>query len=134
MGNGNRKDESPPFRITERLQSIRNAFHGLSAILQSEHNFRIHLVILVLVVIAGLLLGLSALEWVAIALAAGTVMAGECFNTAVERLSDRISSDQDSMIRNLKDISAAGVLILALMSVIVGIFIFLPHIVKLFKL
>jgi len=133
METGNRKERYRPFTIRERLDSIRNAIHGLKTIIRSEHNFRIHLVVLAAVILAGILLGISRAEWIAVSLAAGAVLAGECFNTAIEFLADRVSPGRDDIIRRVKDITASGVLILAMSSVIVGLIIFLPHLIKFLK-
>jgi len=59
------------------------------------------------------------------------VLAAECFNSAVEYLSDRISNDYDEEIRKAKDLAAAGVLISAIAAVVAGLIIFIPAILRL---
>jgi diacylglycerol kinase len=120
------------FSLKERFISFRNAFRGLGLVLKYEHNFRIHLIILAVVVLAGILLKISSTEWIAVTLATGLVLAGESFNTAIEYLSDRISPEKDPIIQNVKDTSAAAVLITALIAAITGVIILLPKIVRLF--
>lgn len=97
-----------------------------------EHNARVHLFIIIIVIIAGLFLRLSAINWIAIVYASGLVLISECFNTAVEYLSDVVTQEQNEKIKKAKDVAAAGVLISAIISVIIGIFVFLPAIYKLF--
>jgi diacylglycerol kinase (ATP) len=117
--------------LIERLKSFRAAFNGIGTLLKYEHNARIHLFILAMVIIAGIFFGISATEWLAILFVTGLVFAGECFNTAVEYLADLITDEQNENIRRAKDVAAAGVLISALISVLTGLIIFIPEIKKL---
>lgn len=110
--------------------SFRNAFSGIKVLVISENNARIHFVILILVVIAGIVLKLSPAHWIAIVLASGLVIACECFNTAVEYLADAITPEYNSVIQKAKDLAAAGVLISAVVSVITGLIIFIPAIFR----
>jgi|WetSurMetagenome_2_1015567.scaffolds.fasta_scaffold435573_1 diacylglycerol kinase (ATP) len=119
------------FSLKERAKSFRAALNGIVLLVKHEHNARIHLFILTLVIIAGLLLKIRAMEWLAIAIVSGLVLAGECFNSAVEYLSDRISHEFDEEIRKAKDIAAAGVLISAIVAVVAGLVIFIPAILRL---
>ena len=66
------------------------------------------------------------LEWIALLICIGAVLAAEAFNTALEALADRISTEYSPLIRDAKDLSAGAVLILAIMSATVGLIIFLP--------
>lgn len=121
------------FSLTSRLKSFSPAFHGIITLLRYEHNARIHLVILIIVIVAGILLRISATDWLAILFVSGLVFASECFNTAVEYLSDLITDEQNENIRRAKDVAAAGVLIASAVSVITGFIIFIPEILKLLK-
>jgi diacylglycerol kinase len=121
------------FSLAERLKSFRAAFHGIGTLLRYEHNARIHLLILSMVIIAGVFFHISGAEWLAILFVTGLVFAGECFNSAVEYLADLINDKQNENIRRAKDVAAAGVLISAVISIITGLIIFIPEIVKLLK-
>jgi diacylglycerol kinase len=57
----------------------------------------------------------------------------ECFNSAIEYLSDQITVEENDNIRRAKDVAAAGVLISAVISVATGIIIFLPEIFSLIR-
>jgi diacylglycerol kinase (ATP) len=131
MGNNNNNDHH--FILKERLRSFRNAFRGMGLLLKHEHNFRIHLFILIIVIIAGALFRIACGEWIAVAFATGLVLITESLNTAIEYLSDRVSPGIDEQIRKAKDTAAAGVLISAIIAIITGALIFLPHIIRLFR-
>jgi diacylglycerol kinase len=121
------------FSLVERFNSFVAAFHGILTLLRYEHNARIHLFILVIVIIAGILFRISGTGWLAILFVSGLVFTSECFNTAVEYLSDLITDKQNENIRRAKDVAAAGVLISASISAITGLIIFIPEIIKLLR-
>ncbi|MBP5496046.1 MAG: diacylglycerol kinase family protein [Bacteroidales bacterium] len=54
------------FSIKKRLKSFTYAFNGLKVLFQEEHNSRIHLFATICVIVAGVLLKLSLLEWAAV--------------------------------------------------------------------
>jgi diacylglycerol kinase len=131
MKTGEEDDRIKKFKILDRSKSFENAFSGLAALLKFEHNARIHIFILILVIVAGIILKISVIDWIAIVFASGLVFVSECFNTAVENLSDVVSSDFNEKIKLAKDVAAAGVFISAIVSVIIGIIVFAPEVYKL---
>jgi undecaprenol kinase len=94
----------------------------------NERNMRIHVVISIAVVIIGLMVDLTPIEWLFILFAIGGVITLELLNTALERIVDLVTEDCHPLAKQAKDISAGAVFIYALLSVIVGIIIFLPKI------
>ena len=121
------------FSLDGRINSFRNAFRGIALLLRYEHNARIHLVILLIVIVAGFLLGISLNDWMAILFVTGLVFTSECFNTAIENLSDLITDQPNEYIRRAKDVAAAGVLLSAIISIAVGLIIFIPSVLKLMR-
>jgi len=116
------------FSLNKRVKSFGFAFNGLKILILEEHNSRIHILSAIVVVIAGYFYQLSALEWIAIVFAIGLVIALEIFNSAIENISDFISPSQDHMIKKIKDLSAAGVLVGAITAAIIGLIVFVPKI------
>ena len=94
-----------------------------------EQNARIHLLATVVVIAAGLLLGLNRYEWFGICVAIGIVWSAEAFNTAIEKLVDLISTERRPEAGLVKDIAAGGVFICALIAFIIALLIFLPHLI-----
>lgn len=86
-----------------------------------------HLVATLLAVAIGFLLGIDRGEWLWIALAIGWVWTTEAFNTAIERLADRVTAERDPQIGIVKDLGAAGVLISAMGAAVIGFLIFGPR-------
>ncbi|MDR1678479.1 MAG: diacylglycerol kinase family protein [Prevotellaceae bacterium] len=119
------------FSIHKRLKSFTFAVNGLKILLREEHNAQIHLAITICVTIIGFLLQISLIEWIAVVLCIGLVFALELVNSAVENMCDFISPEKNEMIKKVKDLSAAAVLVAAACSVIVGLIVFLPKIIAL---
>jgi diacylglycerol kinase len=119
------------FSILQRLKSFGYAFNGLRILLKEEHNARIHLVAGVLVVIAGIALKISTVEWIVLIFAIGFVIMTEIINSSIENIADFISPEKHEKIKKIKDLAAAGVLISAVTALIIGLIIFLPKILEL---
>ena len=116
------------FSIKKRLQSFRYAFSGIKILLLKEHNARIHLFAALVVVIAGFILKISSTEWMFVSVAIGFVFVSEILNSTIEKICDIISPIYNEKIKIIKDLSAAAVLISAIVSVIIAAIIFLPKI------
>ena len=118
------------------LKGFSYAFRGILTAFRSERNLRIHIIAALLAVALGFFLGLSILEWGFIIFAIGFVLVSELFNTAIERLSDKVAGEQqDNIIGKIKDISAGAVLVSAFTALAIGIiFLFIPLVEKLFAL
>lgn len=119
------------FYFSKRLKSFKYAFNGLKIVFQEEHNARIHLAISLIVIVCGLIFKISSTEWMIICLAIGLVVSMEIINSAIENLADFVSPSSSNRIKKVKDLSAAAVLICAIVSLIIGILIFLPKIIHL---
>jgi diacylglycerol kinase len=112
--------------VSKFLRSFAIGATGFLHTLQSEQNMRLHLLAAVAVIAAGCYFQLATWEWVAVAGCIGAVFAMECFNTALERLADRITRDPDPLIGHAKDCGSAAVLVAALTSAVIGGLIFVP--------
>ena len=117
--------------LSARVRSFGHAFRGLKVLLQTQHNARIHALATVLVVAAGALLRLSPAEWALIVLAIVCVWATEALNTAIEFLVDLASPELHPLAAKAKDVAAGAVLVAAIGSVIVGVLVFGPHVLRL---
>jgi diacylglycerol kinase len=116
------------FSIQKRLNSFSFAFNGVRILFRDEHNSRIHLLAAIIAIALGFILGISTTEWIALTLCIGLVISMEILNSALEKLSDFISPEKNEMIKKVKDLSAAAVLVSAITALLIGIIIFLPKI------
>lgn len=91
------------------------------------------LVIGVLVVTAMSYFPTSRLEKVVLLLSVFSVLILELINSAVEKIMDLVTTEYDERIRVIKDLMAAIVLLASLGSAVVGVLIFYPYFLELFK-
>lgn len=113
--------------LTRRLKSFQYAFNGLNVLFKEEPNSVIHLIAALLVIILGLILSVTTVEWLALIFAIGFVFVMELVNTAIENICNFISPAQHVQIKRIKDLAAAGVLLSAITAAIVGLVVFVPH-------
>jgi diacylglycerol kinase (ATP) len=118
------------FSLLARLRSFRFATRGMRSMLCSQHNAWIHAVASVVVVGAGIFCGLSRIEWCVIVIAIMAVWAAEAMNTSLEFLCDVASPDFHPLIEKAKDVAAAGVLIVAIGAIVIGLLVFGPHVLR----
>ena len=111
--------------VRKFFRSFRYAMEGILTAV-NEQNFRFHLVSAIIVIIAGVLTGLTTVEWSIIVLVIFLVIGAELINTAIERVVDLASPEFHPIAKQAKDIAAGAVLVFALASVIIGLLIFLP--------
>ena len=124
------RSEKHKFSVKERLKTFIHTFRGLKVLFVEEHNARIHLSVSVLVVVFGFVFEISTVEWFVVLILIGSVLAMEAMNTAVENLCDHVTPEWSKTIGKIKDLAAAAVFILAVISVICGLIIFIPKILK----
>lgn len=111
--------------------SLKYAIQGILVFFSTERNGQIQLGIVITIAILAGILHINATEWLILILIMTMVLALEMINTAIEKLSDMVHPGRHPQIKMIKDISAGAVLLSAVASVIAGILIFLPKILKL---
>jgi diacylglycerol kinase (ATP) len=116
------------FSLKARRRSFRHALEGLLKFLLSEHNAWIHLLATMLVLLLSLIFKVSTGEALAVTLTIGLVWVAEIFNTTIEKIMDFISKEKNETIKTIKDISAAAVLVSAVVALITGCIVFIPKI------
>lgn len=99
--------------------------------LKSQQNAWVHAFATVAVVVAGFLFGVSAAEWCWLVLAMMTVWTAESLNTAFEFLADVASPKFHPLVKKSKDVAAGAVLLSAIGSVVIGLLVLGPHVLKL---
>jgi diacylglycerol kinase len=109
-----------------RATSFRNAFSGLRRLARTETHFQIHLLAAACAVILAALLGFSRIEWAILVVTISLVLVAEGVNSAIERTLDAITPGFHPLAKAAKDISAGAVLIAAIASVIIALFLYVP--------
>ena len=106
------------------VHSLNDAVNGFLHVLKTERNMRIHFVIGFGVLVLGIMLGVSRLEWMILCIIISFVFIMEMLNTVIEETVDMIEEEIHPVVRIIKDASAGAVLVAATMAFIVGFFIF----------
>ena len=119
------------------MKKTKNAFlfalHGLQYAFVHERNFKIEVVLAVVVCIAGYALHITNLEWLIVIMNIGFVLSAELINTAVEKLCDVTTAEINPIIKVIKDVAAAAVLIVAVIAFTCGSIIFIPAFLKIIQ-
>lgn len=108
-----------------------HAFRGLHYAFNTQRNVRVHIVMALLAIIASILLHISPIEFALIFIAITGVFIAEMFNTVMELCVDLASPQYHPLAKIAKDVAAGAVLANAILSIIIGLFIFGPHLVAL---
>jgi diacylglycerol kinase (ATP) len=119
-------NKNKPFSLLARFKSIGYALEGIVIFFKTEHNALIHLAATIVVILLSIFFPISKIEALALVLTIGLVWVAEIFNTALEKAMDFISDEQLHAIKNIKDLSAAAVLVAAIIAIIVGGIVFIP--------
>ena len=119
------------FNLKDRLKSFGFAINGLKLLLRNEHNARVHLVASIGVIIGCFVFTLSTIEICLVLFSIGLVFITELLNTAIENISNFVEPEWNKKIGEIKDYSAAAVLIAALVSCLIGLVIFIPKFLEL---
>lgn len=106
------------------LWSFNNALSGIIYAIRTERNMKIHVTASVVVLVLGLVLQVSKVEFLILCFAIGLVFVAELINTAVENIVDCFTPQYHQKAKVIKDMAAAGVFVAALFSLAAAYFIF----------
>ncbi|HLL78103.1 MAG TPA: diacylglycerol kinase family protein [Ktedonobacteraceae bacterium] len=108
------------------------AFSGLWFALRTQVNMQVHIALGILAVVLGIVLRISPVEFAIISLTIGIVLILEMLNTVIELCVDLASPEYHPLAKRAKDAAAGAVLLSAILSIVVALFIFGPHLWALF--
>lgn len=113
------------------VKSFGFALSGFSYALKSQRNFRIQTIIAIATVSLASMVNFSIIEWIILLLVICSVLCAELLNTTLESVVDLVSGDKISeKARFAKDVSATVVLLTAVFAVIIGLILFIPHLLE----
>lgn len=112
------------------LKGFQHAWRGICYLLKTERNARFHLGMTLLVGLFAAVLKVNRLEAALLFFAVVLVFAIEIINTAIENALDHLHPNQHFKIGIIKDALAGAVLISSIIAAVVGLLIFIPHILE----
>ncbi len=124
-------DNKPP-KKNKLYKSFEYAFEGIITTMTHERNMQIHCTVAVLVIIFGIILKISLLEWAFCVLLFALVISLELVNTAIEAVVDLVTKEKQPLAKKAKDAAAGAVLVSAINAAIIGGVIFFPKLWELF--
>lgn len=114
-------------------RSFSHAIAGFKHLIRTEKNFRIHLFFAATALALLLLFRAPIVEWALILLVIGLVISAEILNTAIEVMVDIYSPSYHPLAKISKDLGAAAVLFTAVISILIGMLVFIPHLLALLQ-
>ena len=120
-------------RLKRLINSFKYAARGLHKVFREEQNFQVHIVFTVLVLILAIYFQIPLWQYIIIILLIAFVLILEIINSIIERLIDMLKPRIHQYVKDIKDMGAALVFVGALTAVIVGLLIFIPHLIDKFS-
>jgi len=115
----------PPHKEVNRFGAAAN---GLKMFIRNEVHAKVHGFAALMAIGMGLLLQIERYEWILLIVGIIIVIGFEMMNSSIELLCDKIEPNYHHQIKMIKDMAAGAVLVVALGSLLMGCFIFLPKI------
>jgi diacylglycerol kinase len=115
------------------VRSFGYAFAGIAYILRTQRNARIEIAVGIAAVVLAAWLGITNVEWAVLLLTIAFVLGLEWINTALELAVSLASPGRHPSAKAAKDVAAACVLLGAVVSVLVGLLLFAPHLLARFS-
>jgi diacylglycerol kinase len=117
-------------RTSGFLRSFSFAGQGVWHVVRTQRNMRVHLVIALAAVVAGVILHIGAADWACVLTVIGLVLTAETLNTVVEALVDLCTDEYHPLAKVAKDMAAGAVLLSSAAAVGVGLVVFLSRLLR----
>ena len=113
------------------FRSVLFALMGMKQFFSRDRNGRIQVVIGITAIVLSITVSLPPFQWLLVLFCIGLVISLEMINSAIERYCDLVTTDFHPGIKVIKDVAAGAVLVASIMSLIIGLIIFIPALVDL---
>ena len=111
------------------FKSLMFAIVGAKQFFSRDRNGQIQTVIGITAIVLGFTVSLSSFQWLLVLFCIGLVISLEMINSAIEKYCDLVTTDFHPGIKIIKDIAAGAVLVASIMSLVIGLIIFIPALV-----
>ena len=125
-------DKKSKFSIKRLVSAFFNSISGLILAYKSEQSMVLLAVGSLIVIILGIVLQISRLEWIIIILLICLTTTVELINTAIENVVDLATQKIHPLAKAAKDTASAAEFLILFMSVIISLLVFVPRIINLF--
>lgn len=133
----NNKDKEMFKRNRKSLKRFAKSFgyaeEGIRYAFYHEQNIIVMFVMGIIAIVMGLIFNISYLERLVIILLTGMILSLEMLNTAIEAVVNLHDGDKKSKYGKIaKDCASGAVALASLFAFLIGLIIFVPHIINLF--
>ncbi|MDE2025921.1 MAG: diacylglycerol kinase family protein [Patescibacteria group bacterium] len=115
------------------VYSFKYALEGVWFAFSNNQNLQIHVAVAILVAVMSVVFRINGFEMGILGVIILLVIASEMINTAIEEMVDLITTEHRQEAKIAKDVAAGMVLVTAAGSVVVGILVFLPHVLRMLQ-
>lgn len=126
-------DDDPLLAKRAWADKFRDAFRGVKAGVRGQSSFFVHFLVAVIVIVAGVAVQVSRIEWCILAICITGVLTAEMFNSSLESMAKAITGESHPHLGNSLDIGSGAVLIASIGAATVGTIIFAHRIVILLE-
>lgn len=126
------KDKIKKRGVKRFFNSFKYSFDGLKYAYLNEQSLTIHISVAIVVILAGILLKITQMQWLFILMCIGIIMATELINTSIEATIDLISPEYNQLAKIAKDTASAAVFVFSFVALSGGLIIFIPKLFALF--
>ena len=118
---------------TRFIDSVNCAIEGIIYTARTQKHMRRHFLSALLVLLAVLLLRVTALEFTILVISVCFVLCAELLNTSIEVVVDMVSPEFHPLAKTAKDVAAGGVLMAAFGALVMGYLILFRYIFPIYK-
>lgn len=115
------------------VKSFKYSGEGIRYAFYHEQNIIVMFIMGIIAIVMGMVFNISYLERLVIILLIGIILSLEMLNTAIEAVVDLHDGDKRSKNGKIaKDCASGAVSIASIFALIIGLIVFIPHIIRLF--
>ena len=112
------------------FRSVFYAIEGVKYFFSRNRNAKFQVVMGITAIVLGITVSLPSFQWLLVLFCIGLVISLEMINSAIEKYCDLVTTDFHPRIKMIKDVAAGAVLVASLMSLVIGLIIFIPALVE----
>ena len=127
------RDDIKKKGIIRFFRSIKFSIEGLMYAYRYEQSLWIHGIATIFSICLGIIFQIKLSEWAIVFIALGVILGMELINTAIEATVDMITLERHPLAKIAKDCGSAASFIMSLVALVIGLFVFAPYFMEVFK-
>lgn len=116
--------------MQKSIKALGHALNGIRSAFINERNLRIEIFCAFVAITMGFILNIEIVYWLILVINICFVLTAELFNTAIEKLADVACKEINPVVKIIKDVAAAAVVMSVFSAFVCGLIIFIPSLLK----